>query len=175
MSINLQLSKVSVDDFNFLVKNGKRSSILFNFDFESLIFTEWGLLKEVLPDCFIKGDFEKLFFLLLKDRGINVFLNDIQNIELAKAMEFILWIRDELESLKELESKYLVSNPTAKMFQSGINRLDQFGLLNTIDNLAGGDILKYDAVKKLKYNQIFDWQYMNIVKNEIQEKLSKIK
>ena len=61
----------------------------------------------------------------------------------------------------------MVSTPNAKMFQAGINKLDQFGLMNTIDNLAGGDVLKYDKVRKLKYNVVFDKQYREIILSEI--------
>ena len=173
--LNSKLNSISNDDFNFLVKNGKRSSKLLNFDFESLIYCSWGLLKETLPDLFAKGEFDKLFLLLLKDRGINVFLNDCQQIEVNEAMSFILWIRDELETIKTLEQTYLVSNTSAKMFAAGINRLDQFGIMNTLDNLANGDILKYDEVRKLRYNVVFDKQYMEIIKGDIQQKLSKQK
>jgi hypothetical protein len=175
MLINERLSLIGKDEFDFLVKNGKRSSILANFEFESLIFSGWGLIKEQLPDLFAKGEFDKLFYELLKDRGVNVFWVTVQNIGTNEAIKFILWIRDELEDLSNLEKTYLVSSPSAKMFQAGINRLDQFGSLNTIDNLANGDILKYDEVRKLRYNVVFDKQYRDIIVSQVQEKLSKIK
>lgn len=175
MLINERLSLVTKEDFDFLVKNGKRSSKLLNFEFDSLIYSGWGFVKERLPELFAKGEFDKIFFELLKDRDVNVFLNDVQRITTNEALKFILWIRDELEGINNLERTYLISNPSAKLFQAGINRLDQFGLLNTIDNLANGDVLKYDEVRKLRYNVVFDKQYRDIISKEIQEKLSKIK
>ena len=175
MLINERLSRISKDEFDFLVKNGKRSSKLFNFDFESLIYSGWGFIKERLPELFEKGQFDKLLFEILKDRGHKVYMVAIQNMETRDAIKFILWIRDELEAIANLEKTYLVSNPSPKLFQAGINRLDQFGLMNTIDNLANGDVLKYDEVRKLRYNVVFDKQYRDIVVKEIQEKLSKIK
>jgi hypothetical protein len=175
ISINKQLQLISQDDFNFLVKNGKRSSILLNFDFESLIYCKWGFVKETLPELFLKNDFETLFFLILKDRGHNYFISDIQNIAIDKAISFILWIIDEIKIINELESKYLTSDPDIKMIQSGINNLNKFGYLNMIDNLAKGDILKYDLIKNIAYNVIFDKQYFDITKSQIEKKLSKIK
>jgi len=80
-----------------------------------------------------------------------------------------------MKSINELESQYLRSEPDIKMLQSGINKLDQFGLLNTLDNLAKGDVLKYDAIRQMSYNVIFDKQYMEVTKSEIEKKLSKIK
>jgi hypothetical protein len=173
--LNDKLNSISQDDFNFLIKNGKRSDKICNFDFESLIHCSWGLLKEQLPDLFSKGCFDILFYLLLKDRGVNLFLNDVNNISVNDALKFILWIRDELETIKQLEQNYLVSSPNAKMVQAGIHKLDQFGLMNTLDNLAGGDILKYDEVRKLKYSVVFDKQFREIKIGEIQTKLGTLK
>lgn len=173
--LNNKLLQISQDDFNFLVKNGKRSSILLNFDFESLIYLKWGLLKETLPELFAKNDFEQLFFLMFKDRGINLFLNDIQKIEVNKAMNFILWIIDELKGIRELESTYLKSDPDSKLVQAGISKLDKFGLMNTLDNLTKGCPWDYDKVRALQYSVVFDKQYMEVTKSEIEKKLAKIK
>lgn len=173
--LNKKLSQISQEDFDFLIKNGKRSSKLLNFDFESLIYLKWGLLKETLPDLFVKNDFETLFFLMLKDRGQNWFLIDIQRIEVNKAMSFILWIIDEIKSIKELESTYLKADPDIKLLQAGINNLDKFGIKNTLDNLAKGVVWDYDKVRNTMYVEIFDKQYMEVTKSEIEKKLAKIK
>lgn len=173
--LNEQLSKINQDDFNFLIKNGKRSSKLLNFDFESLIYLRWGFLKEVLPDLFSKNEFERLLFLMFKDRGINLFLNDIKLLPIKDVVAFVLWIIDELKTVRELESNYLRSDPDIKMMQAGINELDQFGIKNTLDNLAKGDILKYNEIRNLPYHEVFDKQYMETVKSKIEKKLSKIK
>lgn len=173
--LNQKLSSISQEDFNFLIKNGKRSSILLNFDFESLIYLKWTTLKEVLPELFAKNNFEELFYLMLKDRGVNLFKVDVQNIEVNKAMSFILWIIDELKSVNELEKAYLTSNPDVKFLQAGGNNLNKFGLMNTLDNLAKGDILKYDSIRQLPYNVVFDKQYLEVTKSEIEKKLAKIK
>jgi len=90
-------------------------------------------------------------------------------------MSFILWIIDEMKSIQDLEIKYLKSDPNPKMLQAGINNLDQFGILNTLDNLSGGDILKYDLIRNIPYNIVFDKQYMEVVKSGIENKLAKIK
>lgn len=173
--LNQKLSQVSQEDFNFLIKNGVRSSKLLNFDFESVIYFSWGFLKETLPDLFSKNEFEKLFYLMFQERKQSLFLNDIKFIPVSEAMYFILWLIDELKSVNELESKYLRSEPDIKMIQAGINNLDQFGIKNTLDNLAKGDILKYDAIRKLRYHDVFDKQYMEVVKSEIEKKRAKIK
>jgi len=173
--LNNQLSLINQDDFKFLVKNGKRSSKLFNFDFESVIYFKWGFLKETLPELFAKQDFETLFFLMLKDRGQHYFLNDIQKININKAMSLILWLIDELKSLQELESTYLSSPPDIKDLQAGIHKLDQFGIKNTLDNLAQGKLWKYNKIRNTPYNHVFDKQYMEVIKIEIAKKRATIK
>lgn len=174
-SLNSKLQQISQDDFNFLVKNGKRNSKLLNFEFDSLIYCKWGFVKETLHDLFLKNDFEQLFFLMLKDRSQHPFFIDVQRIDLKDAVSFILWLIDEMKSINELESQYLRSDPDIKMMQAGIQKLDKFGNLNTLDNLAKGDILKYDLIRNTPYNVIFDKQYMEVTKSEIEKKLSKIK
>lgn len=173
--LNNKLSLVSQEDFNFLIKNGARSSKIINFDFESVIYFKWSFLKETLPELFASNDFEKLFLLALKDRGVNLFLNDIQKIDIVEAMSFILWIVDELKSIRELESNYLSSDPDVKLIQAGIHKLNQFGINNTLDNLAKGDVLKYNEIRNLPYNVVFDKQFLEITKADIEKKLSKIK
>lgn len=174
-TLNNKLSRINQEDFDFLIKNGKRSSKLFNFDFESLIYLKWGLLKETLPDLFVKNDFETLFFLMLKDRGQNWFLIDIQRIEVNKAMAFILWIIDELKSIKELESTYLKADPDIKLLQAGINNLDKFGIKNTLFNLGGKDPKQHEVIRNTPYNDIFDIQYYGVETSKIEKKLAKIK
>lgn len=173
--LNNNLSLINQEDFNFLLKNGKRSSKLLNFDFESLIFNSFGFVKQELPDLLNGNDFEKLFLWMFKDRGVFLFSCDIEKISNADAMAFVLWIIDEVKSISELEMTYLQSSPDVKMIQAGIDKLNKFGILNTLDHLAGGDVLKYEKIKKLPYNVVFDKQYMEITKNEIEKKLAKIK
>ena len=173
--LNEQLSLINPDDFKFLVKNGKRTSKMFNFDFESVIYFKWGFLKETLPDLFQKQDFETLFFLMLKDRGQNYFINDIQKLNLNTAMGVILWLIDELKSVQELETTYLTSSPDIKDLQAGIRKLDQFGIKNTLDNLAQGKLWKYDTIRNTPYYKVFDKQYMDTIRIEIARKRATIK
>lgn len=173
---NEDFQTISQDDFNFLVKNGKRNSKLLNFDFESLIYSSWGFVKETLPYLFAKNDFEELFFLMLKDRGQKIFcLGDVRRVSVVDAMVFILWLIDEVKAINELEGQFLKSEPDAKMINAGIHKLDQFGIKNTLDNLTKGNIWEYDKIRNMPYNDVFDKQYMDVIKSEVEKKLIKIK
>ena len=174
-TLNQKLSSISQEDFNFLIKNGKRSSKILNFDFESLIYLKWGLLKEQVPDLFIKNDFEQLFYLMLQDRKQFVFLADVQKIEVNQAMSFILWLIDEMKTISELESTYLRSDPDVKLLQAGINKLDQLGVKNTLFNLGGKDPKQHEIIRNTPYNEIFDIQFWCVITSDIEKKLAKIK
>ena len=174
MGFNIALQKLSETDFKFIVDNGKRSSVLNGFDFESLIYCRWKFLKERLPELQQLGDFELLVLELFADRGINLFRPDVSNMDSNDVFSLVLWVKDQMESISKMEQEFLVSDTDPDMMAAGINELQQFGDLNTIDQLAGGDILKYDAVKSLRYNVIFDKQYKMNVEAKIQKKLIKI-
>jgi hypothetical protein len=45
--------------------------------------------------------------------------------------------------------------------QAGVQRFDKFGVMNLIDALAGGDVLKYDSVMYIEYNTIYIKLLMN--------------
>ncbi len=173
--LNTKLSAISQEDFNFLIKNGARSSKILNFDFESLIYLKWTTLKELLPELFARNDFEQLFFLMLKDRGQHPFFIEVQNIEPNKAMSFILWMIDEMKSINELENQYLRSDPDIKLLQAGINELDKFGIKNTLFNLGGKDFEKHKVIRNTPYNEVFDLQYHGTIMAKIEKKLAKQK
>lgn len=174
MGFNIAITKLSEVDFKFIVENGKRSSVLNGFDFESLIYCRWKFLKERLPELQKAGDFELLVLELFADRGIHLFRPDISLIDSNEVFSLILWVKDQMESISKMEQEFLNSEPDSDMMAAGINELQQFGDMNVIDQLAGGDILKYDAVKSLRYNVIFDKQYKMNIESRIQKKLIKI-
>ena len=175
MSFNAALSKISEDEFQFLMKNGIRSSVLNDFDFKSLIYNSFGFIKDTLPELIDKGDFERLIFEFFKDRKINLFICDIDRINYNEILYFLFWAKDELVMISKLEQEYLSAEPDIDLIAAGINEMNQFGDLNTIDSLANGDILKWEEIKKLPYNKVFDKQYKSVVEARIQKKLVKIK
>ena len=42
---------------------------------------------------------------------------------------------------------------------AGIERISSFGILNSIDTLAGGDVFKYDAATELPYHLAIAFLY----------------
>lgn len=175
MGFNQALSKLSEQDFQFMLTNGKRRSKLLDYDFDSLIYCRWKFLKETLPELIKIGNFEKLVLEIFKDRDVHLFPPDIESIDPNQVMHFILWIKDEMDAIGKMEQLNLSGDPDPDLNAAGIAELSQFGDMNTIDSLAGGDILKWEQVKKLRYHVIFDKQLKSIIESRIEKKLAKIK
>ena len=143
-------------------------------------------------DIFKIGDFTKLTFGQVKDAQFTFkngvywhdlinFVSYIKNIShqkisnnkfftLCKVRRFIEEQLNEIYKL-ELNIYHDVSNLDES---AGIDSLNKYGVLIQIDKLAGGDILKYDAIKNLPYNLCFtklmmdkDIELYNIQKNKL--------
>ncbi len=175
MGFNSALSKLKEDDFNFMLKNGKRHSVLDGFDFQSLIYCSYGFIKYDLPELIKAGDFERLILKIFADRKIFLFHHDLNRIENNDILHFIFWVKDELEMIAKMEQDYLQSDTDPDLIQAGINELNQFGEQNTIDSLTGGDMTKENEIKALPYSRIFDRLLKMNIENGIQKRLIKIK
>lgn len=57
---------------------------------------------------------------------------------------------------------------------AGFSELDIFGEANTVDSLAGGDILKWNQIEELPYYQVFTKLYLDKVRNKVEKKYSEI-
>ena len=80
----------------------------------------------------------------------------------------------QLKSILETEQNALHKEPTYEQKKAGVDMFNDFGVMNTIKALAGGDILKYEAVTKIEYNIIFTHMAMNKVQSEFEENYRKV-
>lgn len=74
--------------------------------------------------------------------------------------KFFKFVQKSIERVNELEKK-LEYEPDAAEENAGIEMFNQFGYFVTIDRLAGGDPLKYDAIGKMEYSVIFSKLLLN--------------
>ena len=173
MRINDSITRLSEFEMEFLLKNGKRSSIVNGFDFESLTLFSFKFVKKTMPNLLKIGNFDKLIFEAFCDRKMFIFENDINYFDYKQCLYFIFWIKDELELWANNERDHLTSDPSIEMLGAGINELDKFGFNNILDTLSGGDITKYEQIENMPYGVIFDKQWKSNVEQKIQKKLTK--
>lgn len=81
---------------------------------------------------------------------------------------------NQLSKILEIESIHLKTVPTSEQKRAGIDMFDEFGVMNTIDSLAGGNVLNYEKILKIDYNTIFIKQKMLKFANIFQENYTKI-
>jgi len=86
-------------------------------------------------------------------------------------------VKLQLDKILTLEEEKLSSSVPNLKWESvdGSKRLSPFGIHNTLDKLSGGDILKWDAIKKLPYDLVFVKLFMDRVRGDIDYEMSKIK
>ncbi len=169
MRLNDRVKQLTGNEFETLKKFVKRINIIED-KAQDLIFLPYDLVKIELPDLLIEGDFEKIISKLLK--GIGSY--QAERLSLQIALPFIFWVYDELGNIVKVEKEYLSSIPDGDLVNAGIDRLNELGEINLIDALAGGDILKWEDVKKLPYHIIFDKQRKMKLESDIQKDLARI-
>ncbi|MFA7361919.1 MAG: hypothetical protein WC139_12880 [Candidatus Kapaibacterium sp.] len=161
------LSLLSVEELNLYITTG-------------LLITpnDWGVKS---LDDFEYGKVMEL--LMMFDKDIN--LEDMAKIceliyekpvNLKKwyyVFAFYNWILSEVKAIED-KLKTLYIAPTSEESQAGIENFQEFGAFATIDRLAGGDVLKYDAIERMPFNLIFTKMKLNKVTYEFDDNLRKI-
>lgn len=130
-------------------------------------------------DLFNVGKFSKLTFGQVKDAqysfnsGVHFenlikftcYLKKIKEIDFCKKRFFDIckyrrFIELELDNIYKAE-KELYYESSAKDESAGIDKLSKFGVIIQIDQLANGDVTKYEQVKKQPYALCFNKLLMN--------------
>lgn len=95
----------------------------------------------------------------------------------AKAIEAVpvaLWLQKEVISILESENKLLKNEPSNEERRAGLKNFDKFGSFNLIDTLAGGDILKHDAIYQQNYERVFIKLLRDLEVSKFQRRLNEI-
>ena len=147
-----------------ILKYGTRSNELQGKVAKPLQEYSFNKVKIKLPYLLEQGNFEEVAKCLLK----------IKNVERNQNLiNFVLWVKDELAEINEREIKVLSSEPDIEMIQAGIHRLNQFGVVGTLESLST-NVLDWQKLKKLPYYDIFIKLFLNKTTNDIQKNYHKI-
>lgn len=93
-----------------------------------------------------------------------------------KRIRILIWILNQYEKIKLLESKYLRHEPDADMINAGIRELDNLGHFVLIDMIAEKyGCYTHAEIERLKYSRIFDIQYRMAIEGKIQKNLIEIR
>lgn len=170
--VNEVLNQLKAVDFEILMKYSKRSNKLFNIELPMLIYFSYRFVKIDLPELLSSGNIEEILKLICDEKNIEY--NQQSNITASELISFVLWLKDEIEIVQRLEQEHLSSPPDNDMIAAGVHELNELGEINVIDQLAGGDILKWELIEQLPYYKVFDKLKKNTVEAKVNKEYQKI-
>jgi hypothetical protein len=162
------------DDYNFALKYAEiKERDLLNIGlFTSLSF---GFVKDVQTEFNTNGFIPwNEFFQFIHDlTGIHK--NKLAIKKLFDLHAFRLYFYKQVEYINELEKNNLGHTSDPDEMAAGIEDFGKYGAFIQFDNLAKGDVLKYDQVRQIEYNVCFTKLLLDAERLEFQERLNKIK
>lgn len=165
-----------LEDYDMIEKFAKRENTLYKITIEDLTFLPYQTLKHIIPDLIKQKRFEEVIFTILDATKIRkITLKNVKRLDNYKKLMFFFYIQDQYKVIYDLEVKYLSQPPDAKMQNAGIRNLDVLGDIVMIDDLAEGDILKWNQIRELPYSMIFEKRLKTNIQFEINRKLSQQK
>jgi hypothetical protein len=129
-----------------------------DYDF-AIKYSEQSEAKDVL----LFGDITKKTFGEVKDwqqlfsdkesfvKFLTMFDEKLLTLDVFSFFAFYRYVESEVVRVSEIEQKLLSHEPTADEVAAGIDRFNKFGVAIQIDNLAKGDITKWEAIRKMPY------------------------
>lgn len=86
-------------------------------------------------------------------------------------------IRKQLKIIVTAEENALTPSEVNMKWEivEGSKRMSKFGIYNTLENLSGGDALKYEAYMNMTYSEVFTILLMRKTASDIQREMNEIK
>ncbi len=111
--------------------------------------------------------------LIVKVLELNKRKTKLENRTLKAFFAIVNFIKNQFKYLGELEQK-LDTETENDLIVAGIDELNKFGDLNTIDALAGGDILRWQQVLDLTYEDVYNKLLKTKTEEDIKKRLETI-
>ena len=138
----LHLSEVERETYDFAVKysvQAEARDVLKFGDITKKLFGEVKDWQQLFSeqDCFVK------FLTKFDDKLLSLNVFDF--------FAFYRYVEKEVIRVSEIESILLGHDPSADEVAAGIDRFNKFGVSLQIDNLAKGNVWKWDKIRSLDY------------------------
>jgi hypothetical protein len=103
-------------------------------------------------------------------------LNHLQQMPIGIVSYFpaLNFIMNGIQYISDIETKRLSAPEKEDLVVAGIQKMRIYGDLTVIDQLAGGDLLKWSEVEKMPYQHVFTKLCMEKDRAEIQENYNEI-
>ncbi|MBP0904843.1 hypothetical protein ACFSKN_04750 [Mariniflexile gromovii] len=108
-------------------------------------------------------------------QGITI--EEVLELDIITFFPLIKDVQIQLESLVNKEINHLSPKHSDARFEmiDGSKRLEKFGVYNAVNSLANGDILKFNSILDLPYNEVFVKMYLDTTIADIQHEINKMK
>lgn len=101
---------------------------------------------------------------------------DILNMKILEFYPLLLSLQIQFENILKMEQSLVPEHVDEKWEMiEGSKFLQPFGIYNTLQNLSGGDILKWKKIYNLPYLEVFMKLKLDTVTSNLQYKMSQIK
>ncbi len=113
--------------------------------------------------------YQKMEFEALFSCAVGVGQRELLKCDMRDFVHFVRFIEEELLKIAALETRLRAEDDeeTIKLEAAGIQEMSIFEELNIVDELAGGDILKWRQIERLPYQEIYVKLLRNKTKNDI--------
>lgn len=162
--------EINVELYNFLKKYAIPKNGLCGVELESITHLPYVMVKSEIPDLFKEEKFDEAIHKILISKKRIKFTKVLRQSVEDKLL-FIFWIQEQYEKLNQLEQNYLASPPDPKLIRAGVQDLDELGIINIIDNLAQGDILRWSQVEQMPYEVVFTKLRKSAIESRIAKRM----
>jgi hypothetical protein len=102
---------------------------------------------------------------------------DMMKMNVVRFYRCMRFITNEVDRVVKLEQHHWKVAPTeydGRLQEAGVKELEMFGDLPMIDNLAGGDILRYNDIEELNYLEVHYILWYRAKQTNIQNRFQKL-
>lgn len=164
--IDINFDGLTPEDFVRLLKFGQPSNKILKYESLDFMLLPYGLIKKDIPLLQKQNRYVDVIVAVLESQYSSVDLSKATGNEL---LSFLIWIKSQQDFISNIESKFLARPPKPELVAAGIAKLDEFGVLPTIDRLAKGNILDYERIEKMQYYKVYEKLKLDTVQQDIQE------
>lgn len=102
---------------------------------------------------------------------------EILKIDIVTFFGILNSLKKQIESIVQAEERGLSGGVTNVKWEAvnGPARMQKYGMYNTLDNLSGGDITKWEQIKNLRYSEVFLKLMMDKDKETLSKEMEAIK
>lgn len=102
---------------------------------------------------------------------------ELMEMDIVRFYSLLNDIIQQIEGVLKAEEEHLTPTHTNVKWEAveGSKRLSVMGVLPLVDNLANGDILKYDEIMKIPYQTVFNKLKLDTINSDLEYEMNKIK